>query len=114
MVQIHSPRPFVWFAMPWFVYVLRSEKDGKRYFGCTQDLTRRLARHLIKDRFGAPGTVARSPCYTWRSLIMETGRCGRCCRPTGSCWSPPGRWFPRNEDPLVESSFAASSGVQAA
>ena len=45
MVQIHSPRPFVWFAMPWFVYVLRSEKDGKRYFGCTQDLTERLARH---------------------------------------------------------------------
>ncbi len=31
--------------MAWFVYVLRSEKDGKRYFGCTQDLTERLARH---------------------------------------------------------------------
>ena len=31
--------------MAWFVYVLRSEKDGKRYFGCTQDLIERLARH---------------------------------------------------------------------
>jgi len=28
--------------MPWFVYVLRSEKDGKRYFGCTQDVSDRL------------------------------------------------------------------------
>ena len=31
--------------MPWFVYILRSEEDGKRYFGCTQDLNERLARH---------------------------------------------------------------------
>jgi putative endonuclease len=31
--------------MPWFVYVLRSEKDGKRYFGCTKNVTERLARH---------------------------------------------------------------------
>ena len=31
--------------MAWFVYVLRSQKDGKRYFGCTQDPTERLARH---------------------------------------------------------------------
>lgn len=29
-------------SMPWFVYILRSEKDGKRYFGCTQDLNERL------------------------------------------------------------------------
>jgi len=31
--------------MPWFVYVLRSEKDGKHYFGCTQNLAERLALH---------------------------------------------------------------------
>ena len=31
--------------MTWFVYVLRSQKDGKRYFGCTQDLSKRLACH---------------------------------------------------------------------
>ncbi len=31
--------------MLWFVYILRSEKDAKRYFGCTKDLNERLARH---------------------------------------------------------------------
>ena len=31
--------------MPWFVYILRSEKDGKRYFGCAKDLSKRLACH---------------------------------------------------------------------
>ncbi len=43
MVQIHSPRPFT--TMAWFVYILRSERDGKRYIGCTSDVSARLARH---------------------------------------------------------------------
>jgi putative endonuclease len=29
----------------WIVYVLESEKNGKRYSGMTQDLERRLAEH---------------------------------------------------------------------
>lgn len=45
--------------MPWFVYILRSEKDGKRYFGCTQDLTERLARHH-KRRFQERAPIASS------------------------------------------------------
>lgn len=35
--------------MPWFVYVLRSKRDGKKYFGCTQNLQKRLARHEKGD-----------------------------------------------------------------
>ena len=31
--------------MPWFVYVLRSDRDGNKYLGCTQDVSKRLARH---------------------------------------------------------------------
>jgi len=44
--------------MPWFVYVLRSEKDGKRYFGCTQDVSDRLARH---NSGTVPSTRNRGP-----------------------------------------------------
>ena len=31
--------------MAWFVYILQSQKDGKRYFGCTKNFADRLARH---------------------------------------------------------------------
>ncbi len=31
--------------MPYFVYVLRSEWDGKHYIGSTEDVTRRLSEH---------------------------------------------------------------------
>lgn len=31
--------------MPYFVYILYSEKDKKLYVGCTQDLDERLERH---------------------------------------------------------------------
>jgi len=29
----------------WTVYILRSEKDGKYYIGCTNNLKRRLSEH---------------------------------------------------------------------
>jgi len=35
-----------------FVYILLSEKDSKRYIGCTENLNRRLAEHnsgLVKS-----------------------------------------------------------------
>ncbi len=35
--------------MPWFVYILQSEKDAKRYFGCTENVRERLARHNRGD-----------------------------------------------------------------
>jgi putative endonuclease len=31
--------------MPYFVYILRSEKDGKYYIGSTHDVQKRLAFH---------------------------------------------------------------------
>ncbi|MBL7175278.1 MAG: GIY-YIG nuclease family protein [Desulfobacteraceae bacterium] len=31
--------------MPYFVYILRSQKDGSYYIGSTQDLDERLERH---------------------------------------------------------------------
>jgi putative endonuclease len=33
------------FIMPYFVYILRSIKDGSYYIGSTQDLSSRLERH---------------------------------------------------------------------
>lgn len=44
--------------MPWFVYVLQSKRDGKRYFGCTQDVAKRLARH---ERGAVRSTRNRGP-----------------------------------------------------
>ena len=29
----------------WFVYILRSERDGRFYIGCTSDLTARFDKH---------------------------------------------------------------------
>lgn len=31
--------------MPYFVYIIKSEKDGSYYIGSTQDLEERLERH---------------------------------------------------------------------
>ena len=31
--------------MPYFVYILQSQKDGRYYVGSTQDLSQRLHRH---------------------------------------------------------------------
>jgi putative endonuclease len=44
--------------MSWFVYILRSDKGGKRYFGCTADVAERLARH---NRGEVPSTRNRRP-----------------------------------------------------
>ena len=44
--------------MAYFVYVLRSKKDGKRYIGFTQDLESRLIRH---NSGGVKSTKNRRP-----------------------------------------------------
>jgi putative endonuclease len=31
--------------MPYFVYILRSERTGRFYIGCTADLDRRISEH---------------------------------------------------------------------
>lgn len=31
--------------MPYFVYILMSEKDGRLYVGCTHDIAQRIKRH---------------------------------------------------------------------
>lgn len=41
-----------------YVYVLRSEADGRLYTGCTQNLKRRLAEH---EAGNVPSTVKRRP-----------------------------------------------------
>ncbi len=35
----------------WFVYILRSQKDGNKYIGVTEDIKRRLAEHNAGKNF---------------------------------------------------------------
>ena len=51
--------------MPYFVYILRSERDGKQYIGCTSDLAERLRRH---NRGQVRATKHRAP---WRLVHVE-------------------------------------------
>lgn len=44
----------------YYVYVLRSEKDGKCYTGITSDLKRRLAEHN-RGKSSTPSTSFRGP-----------------------------------------------------
>lgn len=44
--------------MPYFVYILLSEKDGRLYVGCTHD----IAQRILKHRKGlVPATKMRRP-----------------------------------------------------
>lgn len=44
----------------YFVYILRSQKDGKFYTGITKDLERRLRTHN-KGSHATPSTLKRGP-----------------------------------------------------
>jgi putative endonuclease len=44
--------------MPYVVYILYSEKDGRLYVGCTSDFSKRFAHHLHGD---IPATKNRIP-----------------------------------------------------
>jgi putative endonuclease len=46
--------------MEYFVYVLKSEKDGKHYTGISNDPARRLKQHNQGDR-ATPSTKSRGP-----------------------------------------------------
>ncbi|HEY8904236.1 MAG TPA: GIY-YIG nuclease family protein [Chthoniobacterales bacterium] len=48
-----------------FVYVLRSEKTGRRYIGCTQDVAIRLKKH---NSGATPSTRTGRP---WRVIHTE-------------------------------------------
>ena len=51
--------------MPWFIYILQSEGNGRTYVGCASDVQARLARHnagqVAATRRGRP----------WRILHVE-------------------------------------------
>jgi len=51
--------------MPYFVYILQSEKDKSYYVGSTQDLTERLKRH---NQGRSQYTKAKRP---WRLVYFE-------------------------------------------
>jgi len=51
--------------MPFFVYILQSEKDKSYYVGCTQDLTEGLKRH---NQGRSQYTKAKRP---WRLVYFE-------------------------------------------
>ena len=48
-----------------FVYALRSEKTGRRYIGCTQDVSARLDKH---NNGATPSTRTGRP---WRVIHTE-------------------------------------------
>jgi putative endonuclease len=69
--------------MAYFVYVLRSEKTGRRYVGSCKDLDDRLRRHNAgyskATRHGVPWRLLRSETFDSRSdaiqreLFLKTG-----------------------------------------
>jgi len=57
--------PFIYFVMPYFVYILKSLKDESYYVGSTQDLKSRLERH---NRGRSKYTKAKRP---WELVYWE-------------------------------------------
>lgn len=61
--------------MPYCVYILRSEKDGKRYIGFTDNLRRRFTEHnngLVKStRNRRPLKIIYTEEYTDKKEAME-------------------------------------------
>ena len=53
--------------MPWFVYMLQSERTGHLYTGVATDVQRRLEEHNTKKK-GAKRTKAGRP---WRVVYTE-------------------------------------------
>jgi len=58
-----------------FVYVLRSQKNGRYYVGCTQDVTRRVAQHdagMTKStKAGRPWRLVHAECHPTLSLARR-------------------------------------------
>jgi putative endonuclease len=51
--------------MPYYVYIIQSQKDGSYYSGCTQDLSERVERH---NQGRSKYTKAKRP---WRLVYSE-------------------------------------------
>ena len=64
--------------MPYFVYILRSIKDGSYYIGSTRDLSSRLERHnqgrSKYTKANRPWEVIYSETHFNRSAAMKRGR----------------------------------------
>jgi putative endonuclease len=68
----------------YFVYILRSERDGRRYIGYTADLERRLSEHqsgLVKStKFRRPLKLVHTEKYSdkkeaeKREMFFKTGQ----------------------------------------
>ena len=52
-------------------YILKSEKDGKYYYGSTSDINKRLKKH---NAGGVPSTKSRSPMILHYSEIIDSKR----------------------------------------
>ena len=61
-----------------FVYVLRSEKNGRRYIGCCADVDARLAKHnsgsTTSTRSGRPWRVVHSEVFPSKSEALRRER----------------------------------------
>jgi putative endonuclease len=61
--------------MPFFVYVLRSEKTGRRYVGSCEDVAWRLERHnrghSKSTRSGVPWKLLHSETFETRSEAVK-------------------------------------------
>ncbi len=54
-----------------YVYVLRSEKDGKWYAGCTEDLQKRISEHNDGKTYSTKGRGPFKMIYCEASLNKE-------------------------------------------
>ena len=54
-----------------YVYILKSLRDGKFYTGCTNNLDRRLKEHNI-GKSSTPSTVGRGPFKLVYSEVVQT------------------------------------------
>ena len=52
-------------------YILKSEKDGKYYYGSTSDINKRLKKH---NAGGVPSTKSRRPMILHYSEIIDSKR----------------------------------------
>lgn len=57
----------------YFVYILKSERDGSKYIGCTTDIKRRIAKHRRGEvRFTRPKRLYKLiwfPCFSNREKV---------------------------------------------
>lgn len=60
MVDLPAGGQGIWLYTMYYIYVIKSLKDGKNYTGLTNDITRRIKEHNIGKK-STPSTVQRGP-----------------------------------------------------